>query len=369
VASPFTITALTEKVTLDDEGVGVAVFTVSNGTGSDREIRASIEVDGPASGARLTIAGEEERPLSSTGSEQYVINVEAPPETTPGSYHFRLRISDERDPDDTFAVSPNVGFEVAAPEPEPEPAKPFPWWIVAVGVVVLIVGGVVAWLLLKPDSELTVLEPEHETEITVDDLINGVSFNWDGGPDEGFLLAAFVCRVDADGPLCPLVATSTTADRSQILSAGSFSCPECLPVPTVQQINDGLRACATEAGTDNDVDLVLQWGVVALPEGETSAQLGEDDVDTQVVLVNELAPAGIALGGGPIISISMPPSITAVTFPPIVVGPNITLFTIPPLFPPTRPTTTRPPATTAAPTTTTLPPSCDGAAIFVAAGS
>jgi hypothetical protein len=67
-----------------------------------------------------------------------VVQITVPPGASAGDYTFRLDVVDLANPDDNFSEGPTVKFVVPAPVPV---KKPFPWWIVAVIVGILILVG------------------------------------------------------------------------------------------------------------------------------------------------------------------------------------------------------------------------------------
>jgi N-acetylneuraminic acid mutarotase len=135
----FAITAATTTIALEGNRQGQASFTVSNTTAHPVRGRAHV-VAQPASAAPwLSLQGEAERDFAGTGSQQYIVQLTVPPTAPAGDYTLRLDMVNVADPDDDFSQGPTVKFTVAAPTPVP--VKPFPWWIVAVAVGVLIVLG------------------------------------------------------------------------------------------------------------------------------------------------------------------------------------------------------------------------------------
>ena len=87
-----------------------------------------------------------ERDYPANGTHQIAVRVAAPPGSPAGRSSFRLDTVSARNPDEDFAESPTVSFEVPAPVPK----KPFPWWIVAVAAaVVLVVGGLTNYLMMR----------------------------------------------------------------------------------------------------------------------------------------------------------------------------------------------------------------------------
>src|SRR5207248_4545457 len=81
-------------------------------------------------------------------SQQYAVHIAAPPTAPAGDCTFRLDMVDVANPDENFSQGPTVKFVVPMPVLV---KKPFPWWIVAVIVGVVILVGSTSygiWLLL-----------------------------------------------------------------------------------------------------------------------------------------------------------------------------------------------------------------------------
>ena len=159
-APSFTVTAASEKVTLDDSGAGRASFTVTNTSPEALQGQVFARPLAEAKSEWFTVAGESVRDFAPNGAQQVVVQLKVPPGTTPGSYSFRLDAVSEENPDEDFTEGPSVAFDVTAPPPPKK--KKFPWWIllaVVGGVVLLIVIGVVIWLLVRDTSETVPVEP------------------------------------------------------------------------------------------------------------------------------------------------------------------------------------------------------------------
>lgn len=101
-------------------------------------------------GAPATSPAEIEKEFAFGGNEAIEVTV-APPKGAPaGKYGLRLKVAAEEDPDTDFAEGPTVGFDLAAPPVVVTPHKPFPWWIVAVAaVLVLVAAGVGGFFIWK----------------------------------------------------------------------------------------------------------------------------------------------------------------------------------------------------------------------------
>jgi hypothetical protein len=94
----------------------------------------------------LTIIDTDERDFPVAGVEQYRVQIAPPLDAPPGNYSFRLNMVSVANPDADFTQGPAVAFQVAPP-PKVEAKKPFPWWIIAVvvGILVIAAVGIVLW--------------------------------------------------------------------------------------------------------------------------------------------------------------------------------------------------------------------------------
>lgn len=148
----FDITATTSDVKLSGSGQGEVSFTISNKLGQGVTARATVEPSGTARAEWLSFPDGVERTLSPDGTAVLPVKISVPPGTAPGSYGFSLVVASVSNPDEHYDRGPSVAFTVA---PAALPMKkPFPWWIVALAVgVVLIVGGVVAVLASRHKPE------------------------------------------------------------------------------------------------------------------------------------------------------------------------------------------------------------------------
>jgi hypothetical protein len=145
----FTVTAAGQRVNLDSSGTAKASFTVTNTGAQALRGRLLTRPSDPAKPEWLSIVGEPVRDFAPNAAEQVVVQLDVPPNSTPGSYSFRLDAVSEADPDEDFTEGPSVAFDIAAPPPPAK--KKFPWWILAVvgAVLLLIIIAVVVWLLVR----------------------------------------------------------------------------------------------------------------------------------------------------------------------------------------------------------------------------
>jgi hypothetical protein len=140
-------------VVLNAERKGESAFTVTNITGRALRGRGVLKPLGQTAPGWLSIAGEAERDFAIGAVQQYAVPIAVPMDVAPGDYTFRLDAVGVNNPDENFTQGPVITFTVSLPPPPPPPpSKPFPWWIVAVVVGVLIVIGIVIFLLTRPGT-------------------------------------------------------------------------------------------------------------------------------------------------------------------------------------------------------------------------
>ncbi len=142
MASLFAITTVTDTIPLASNRQGQVAFTVSNTTNRSFRSHARLWSQPIAANAWVRLVGDAERDIAAGESQQYVAQIAAPADAAAGEYLLRLDMVDVSDPDESLSVGPTVKFTV--PAPVAVKPKPFPWWIIAavVLIVLLIVGGI-----------------------------------------------------------------------------------------------------------------------------------------------------------------------------------------------------------------------------------
>ncbi len=132
----FAITAAVNSIRLDAGGRGEVSYTVSNTSGRPLRGRARIVPPQEAPADCFTIIGAAERDFAAAGTQQYNIQITLPLGVKAGRYLLKLDMVGVKNPDEEFASGPPITFEVRSQEPV---KKPFPWWVVAVGLGALVV--------------------------------------------------------------------------------------------------------------------------------------------------------------------------------------------------------------------------------------
>ncbi|MGO1075820.1 PASTA domain-containing protein [Inquilinus sp. CA228] len=128
---------------------GAVTFTVTNKTGQGLSGRVTIEPQGEAKAEWFSVDGESERQFAAGGTHTFTVRIKTPPAATAGTYSLKVRAVAINDPDNDFAESPVVVFDIAAPPVVDTKKKKLPWWIfVAIGGGVAVVAGVVVAVIL-----------------------------------------------------------------------------------------------------------------------------------------------------------------------------------------------------------------------------
>lgn len=170
----FGITAATNTVQLDNRRQAETLFTVFNGSGRPVRGRARVVPLNPVSERWLTLLGEAERDFPAAGTQQYTVQITAPPDAMAGSYPFRLDMVGVENPDEELTQGPSVTFEVPAPKVV---KKSFPIWIpIAAIVALLLLGCIVGALLLFNNNRGEVAATPTPTPTRGRPLINATMF-------------------------------------------------------------------------------------------------------------------------------------------------------------------------------------------------
>ena len=165
----FDISPLSDQVALDDQGRGETTFTVTST--ATRPLRARVRVvpQAPAEPSWFGVDGETERSFAPGAAHQFLVRLKVPAGTPAGPIRFRLDAVSVENPDEDFTIGPTVGADV----------KPVPvvvddgkdggkWWIwVVLAAVLLVVGGIVAYLLWPDDTKAVVIPPCKERYHTI----------------------------------------------------------------------------------------------------------------------------------------------------------------------------------------------------------
>jgi beta-lactam-binding protein with PASTA domain len=130
---------------------GNAVFGVTNKTGEGLTARFSVQIQGGGKAEWYSIQGEPERPVAAGETQTVTVVAKIPAATPPGQHRIKLRATNVNDPDNDSTDSAVATVTIPAVAKPPTKKKPFPWWIIAVaaGVLVLVIGVIVAVVLMS----------------------------------------------------------------------------------------------------------------------------------------------------------------------------------------------------------------------------
>ncbi len=161
MSSSFAITTAANSTPLDANRKGQTVFTVSNTSVRALRGRARVVSDNPTAAAWFKLTGEAERDFTLNGTQQYAVQIAVPPTVAAGNYTVRLDMVGVDNPDEDFTPGPSVTFAVPAPLPV---KKPFPWWIIAIIVVLVLVVG---FLIVKSGQDTAAQQAASATATAV----------------------------------------------------------------------------------------------------------------------------------------------------------------------------------------------------------
>ncbi|WP_163992553.1 MXAN_6577-like cysteine-rich protein [Pyxidicoccus caerfyrddinensis] len=145
----FAITAPSPSLSLGADGRGEVAFTVTNVTGLAMRAVVRLLPEPPLKPEWLSVRGADHRDMPPGATEVFTVGLQVPPGAPPGPYTFRMVVADLDLPDERFAEGPTIAVEV---RPTPLPAKPFPWWWLVVGGLVIAGGAVALFLGLRGDD-------------------------------------------------------------------------------------------------------------------------------------------------------------------------------------------------------------------------
>jgi serine/threonine-protein kinase len=129
--------------------VANTAFTVTNKTTQPLSARFRVVPQGDAKAEWFQLEGEKERPFGASETQKVNVTATVPGDVPAGDYKFRLVAMNVNDPGNDFTESAVVTF---SPPKVTTTGTTGPMWpyIVAAVVLVLIVGGVGAYIFLKP---------------------------------------------------------------------------------------------------------------------------------------------------------------------------------------------------------------------------
>lgn len=149
----YEISPTDDTLTLRD-GKASASFTVRYVGDRTVEARAQAVALKGAKDDWLEVESPATREMGPDQTQNFKVSVKAPPGTPAGEYALRLDMVSVDNTDEEYDQGPTVSFRVQeSKEPEPEPSG-FPWWLVAVLAVVLVLAiGGGTWYALSGNGE------------------------------------------------------------------------------------------------------------------------------------------------------------------------------------------------------------------------
>ncbi len=154
MANVFAITSVTDKL-IAEKGNATTVFTVSNTTSRPLRGIARIKPLGNTKLDWIKIEGETERDFPPAGTHQFTVGFNKPKSRTSSntpqmaeSFSFRLDAISASNPDEDFTEGSIVTVQIL--EEKTEQKKSFPWWILIVLALFLIISSIVGYLVLRP---------------------------------------------------------------------------------------------------------------------------------------------------------------------------------------------------------------------------
>jgi len=276
---------------------GNAVFGVTNKTGEGLTARFSVQIQGGGKAEWYSIQGEPERPVAAGETQTVTVVAKIPAATPPGQHRIKLRATNVNDPDNDSTDSAVATVTIPAVAKPPVKKKPFPWWIIAVaaGVLVLVIGIIVAVVLMSGPKGTPV------PKVTGLDYAAAVAELKKGG----FAAAPVINEVAKDQPLGLVFkqepAADTKVDPAKTEVKLTVAIGETVTVPTVtDKPYVGAQALLEDRGltvgprvvgeaTGKEPDTVLAQD----PAGESSAPKGSAvtlTVDPGVVVPDLVSP-------------------------------------------------------------------------------
>lgn len=166
MARLFDITTTSDTASTKAGDTVKLVFTVTNI--AQRPLRGSLRAKALDSGQApwLAIGGDAERDFPPGLAHQVEVSAKVPAGTAAGKFRVRLDALSVVNPDDDFTEGPAVSVTIVAAE-TPSPKKSLWWLWLIIGIVVLLLIGLVAWLAMRKTSDSQPPEPPASAPPTV----------------------------------------------------------------------------------------------------------------------------------------------------------------------------------------------------------
>jgi len=165
MATIVEISAVETTIHCDEKGNAEQKITIHNTSGRELRLGARVRIDSPGKSEWVGSIVQSDRKKATEwelGANDTIqlsipIKAEGAPE---GQYGFRVEVYSTDAPGEEYAISNMLAFKVSGKKVEPvkvakEVKKPFPVWIIAVIVgVLVVVGGGVAWFMTGEDTRV-----------------------------------------------------------------------------------------------------------------------------------------------------------------------------------------------------------------------
>lgn len=162
MTKPVEITLPERTFICDENSQASVIFTISNILDENVELAASIDIDENAENSMqkdwFDIKVDSDWSLDSKATEQVTVDVNIPDSQPLGDYRFKLTVYSKDNPGDDFTTSEMICVKKQKIVVEEIKDGKFPWWMVAVAALLVVVVGV-TWYILsdKPVDEEVIL--------------------------------------------------------------------------------------------------------------------------------------------------------------------------------------------------------------------
>ncbi len=181
MTKPVEITLPERTFVCDEKGKASVIFTITNIMDKNIELATSIDIEDDAETTMqkewFDVKVDPDWSLDSKATEQLTVNINIPDNQPIGDYKFKLTVYSKDNPGDDFSTSEMVCVKKQKVVVDEVSDKKFPWWIVAVAVLLIIIAGVgwyFATTVKLPDvtgGDLEAAEnvlDEKELEVTIE---------------------------------------------------------------------------------------------------------------------------------------------------------------------------------------------------------
>ena len=230
--SIFTITAASETAKPDAKGHAEIPLTVTNISGRSLRGRAKVVPQDPAQSGWFKIAGNAERDFAASGTQQFTVQVDVPPDAKPRKCAFRLDAVSTELPDEEYTQGPSINVPLAGGAPAAKPKMPL-WLIPLLAVVLLLVlggGGFLVYEACCTASYVTIPKLAGSTHADAEKALLAVGLSV-ASPDQTIATSdqkpGLVVKSD------PAEGQQVAAGSQVTLFIAQATTPQKIPVPAV----------------------------------------------------------------------------------------------------------------------------------------